>query len=119
MQLEQCQGQSLSLGEGLETSGQGGKLARGRWVETSKKNVAASSCLPGVYKLQPACGPDLPTAHFCSVPQAKNGSYIFQRVVVFFKDPEGIEYAVEVAYDPAKSKTFPIDPLQEKLVVGR
>ena len=59
-------------------------MARGCWVETSKKNVAASSCLPGACKLQPACGPDLPTAHFCSVPQAKNGSYIFQRVVVVF-----------------------------------
>lgn len=81
VQLEQCQGQSLGLQEGLETSGQGGKVARGCWVETSKKNVPASSCLPGLYKLQPVCWPNLPTACVCSVPQAKNGSYIFQRVV--------------------------------------
>ena len=27
------------------------------------------------------------------------------------KDPEGIEFAAEVAYDPAKSKIFPTGPL--------
>ena len=120
VQLEQCQGQSLSLEEGLETSGR-----EGRW-----QGAAGWRPVKKMVQLLPVCqGPancSLPVGQICLLPTFAQSlklrmvlTFFKELLLFFFKDPEGIEYAVEVAYDPTKSKTFPFGLLQEKLVVGR
>lgn len=88
-------------------------MARGCWVETSKK----------VFQLLPVCqgstNCSLSVGQICLLPVFAQ-SLKLRMVLTFFKelfsekkkkDPEEIEYAAEVAYDPAKSKIFPMGPL--------
>ena len=79
VQLEQCQGQSLGLQEGLETSGQGGKVARVCWVETSKK----------MFQLLPVCqgstNCSLSVGQICLLPVFAQ-SLKLRMVLTFFKE---------------------------------